>query len=223
MGIPQTQSAWQSVLVSCGVRQATATTWAPVFLSTIKDNTFSSPKDLPDFLGQMLHESANLEQLYENLNYTAPRLMQVWPSRFKTLEFAQQYAGNPQKLANLVYSNRMGNGNEASGDGWTYRARGFPGITGKANYDFVGRILGQDLLGIPDLLGQPHYALEGGIAWWENKIPDSMLGDVVKITQVVNGGSIGLTQRQQVTGKAVLALNKFSMVPLTGLPGTKLA
>lgn len=203
----RTASDWLQILLKCHVKAATALAWADVFADTITDSTFSAgDKDLAPFLAQMLHETANLEQLVENLNYTAARLMQVWPSRFPTLESAQPYANNPRALANKVYGGRMGN--VGPDDGWNNRGRGMPQITGHDNYVFVGNLIGQDLLSVPDLLAQSHYALGAGIAWWEDKIPDSMLADTVGITRIVNGGSIGLAQRQQLTAVALSAINQ---------------
>lgn len=203
----RTASDWLAILLKCHVKAATALTWADVFADTIRDDTFSAgDKDLAPFLAQMLHETANLEQLTENLNYSAARILAVWPSRFASLADAQPFANNPQALANKVYGGRMGN--TQPGDGSAYRGRGMPMITGRANYIMVGDLIGQDLQIVPELLAQPHYALEAGIAWWESKIPDSMLADTVAITRVVNGGAIGLAQRQQLTALALSAINQ---------------
>ena len=202
----RTPSDWLAILLKCHVKAATALAWADVFADTIRDSTFSAgDADLAPFLAQMLHETANLEQLTENLNYSAARILAVWPSRFANLADAQPYANNPEALAEKVYWGRMGNVNH--GDGWAFRGRG-PGITGRDNYRFVGELMGQDLLDVPDLLAQPHYALEGFIRWWEHTIPDSMLADTVGITRILNGGTIGLAQRQQLTALALGAINQ---------------
>ena len=108
---------WANLLRGCGVASATAGKWSSVFSATLTDTSFSAGwrKELPDFLGQILHESVMLERLEENLNYTTPqRLMQVWPKRFPTVESAVPYVRQPQKLANFVYGSRLGNVN---GDG----------------------------------------------------------------------------------------------------------
>lgn len=202
----RTASDWLAILLKCHVKAATALAWADVFADTIRDGTFSAgDKDLAPFLAQMLHETANLEQLVENLNYSAARIQIVWPSRFPTIESAQAVAGNPQALANKVYGGRMGN--TQPNDGWDFRGRGIPQITGRANYVMVSNLVGQDLQSVPDLLAQPHYALEAGIAWWECKIPDSMLADTVAVTRIINGGTIGLAQRQSLTTQALSAIN----------------
>ena len=202
----RTASDWLAILLKCHVKAATALAWSQVFADTIRDGTFSAgDKDLAPFLAQMLHETGGLEQLTENLTYSAARILAVWPSRFSSLADAQPYANNPQALAEKVYWGRMGNINH--GDGWAYRGRGMPQITGRANYAMVGNLVGQDLQSVPDLLAQPHYALEAGVAWWECKIPDSMLADTVAVTRIVNGGTIGLAQRQTLTTQALSAIN----------------
>lgn len=206
----RTASDWLAILLKCHVKAATALAWADVFADTIHDGTFSAgDADLAPFLAQMLHETANLEQLTENLNYSAARILAVWPSRFASVADAQPYANNPQALAERVYWGRMGNINH--GDGWAFRGRGMPMITGQANYAMVSNLVGQDLQSVPDLLAQPHYALEAGVAWWEARIPDSMLADTVAITRIVNGGEIGLAQRQQLTAVALSAINQGAL------------
>jgi putative chitinase len=201
----RTAADWNDILNQCGVKPTTAAIWSTVFADTINDTTFSAgDRDIPDFLGQILHESGGLEKLEENLDYTAQRLMQVWPSRFPTLSDALIYQHSPEALANKVYGGRMGNVNP--GDGWTYRGRGLIGITGRDAYSWLGDLCGQDFVSVPELLSEKHFSLEACIHWWENRIPDSMLGDTVSITRKVNGGLIGLADRQKLTGLAQQAL-----------------
>ena len=196
---------WREVLLKCGVKVMTAAQWAPVFADVIKDNSFNmGSTEVDDFLGQILHESAGLTQFSEDLNYSAERLCVVWPSRFPTLQSAQPYARNPQALANKVYGGRMGN--TQPGDGWKYRGRAPIQITGHDNYAAVGKLMGQDLLTLPELLEQPRFALEACIAWWEDRIPDSMISDPQKVTKRVNGGLIGLADRMHLTDAAQKAL-----------------
>ncbi|WP_290906252.1 glycoside hydrolase family 19 protein [Aquabacterium sp.] len=196
---------WYAVLVQCQVKPAVAAEWASVFADVIGVNTFSRGDDeLDDFLGQVLHESWGLTHLVEDLNYSAQRLCQVWPHRFATLESARPFERNPEALANAVYGGRMGN--TQPGDGWKFRARSPIGITGHNNYLIVGDLIGQDLTVMPELLEQPHYALEATVAWWEDRIPDSMIGDPLKVTRRVNGGLIGLADRERLTDLAGKAL-----------------
>lgn len=196
---------WVDVLLACGVRPVTAGRWAPVFEAEIKPGTFSAgDSEIDDFLGQVLHESGMLERLEEGLLYSADRLCEVWPNRFRTAADAASCARNPQALANTVYGGRLGN--TAPGDGWKYRGRGLLQITGKDNYAALGRVLKLDLVGNPDLLTQPAIALRASIAWWEGNVPDSVMGDIARVTRRVNGGTVGLDHRSEVTAKARRAL-----------------
>lgn len=198
--------AWYDLLVACQVKPIVAAEWAQVFAEVVKPGSFSQGQDeIDDFLGQVLHESAGLTRLVENLNYSAQRLMVVWPSRFPTLASAAPCAHNPERLANRVYGGRLGN--TEPGDGWRYRGRAPIQITGKANYARVGDLMGQDLVGIPHLLEQPRFALEATIAWWEDRIPDEMLGDPEKVRRRVNGSLRGLAE---VEHYAELARSSFA-------------
>lgn len=203
---PRTQADWIRILMTLNVRPRVAVDWAGVFAATIGPGTFSAgDADLQDFLGQIIHESAGLTRMGENLAYSTPeRLMAVWPSRFPTVASALPFVNNPRALANNVYGRRMGN--VAPDDGWRFRGRSPIQITGRDNYEKVGRLIGQDLTIMPELLEQPFFALEACIAWWEDKVPDSMLGDPQKVTRRVNGGLIGLAHRMDLTNDAGRAL-----------------
>lgn len=201
----KTAHDWYDILVRCQVKPTVAAVWSEVFADVVKPGIFSQgDAEIDDFLGQVLHESAGLTQFSENLNYSADRLCKVWPSRFHTLADARPYERNPEALANRVYGGRMGN--TEPGDGWRYRGRGPIQLTGKDNYRAVGDLMGQDLVGLPELMEQPRYALEAAIAWWEDRIPDSMLGDTEKVSRRVNGGLIGLADRIELTHAAGAAL-----------------
>lgn len=201
----RTAHDWYDILIACQVKPHVAAEWSEVFADVVKPDSFSAgDEDLSAFLGQILHESDGLTRLEENLSYSAERLTVVWPNRFPTKADAQPYARNPEALANKVYGGRMGNTDP--GDGWKYRGRGPPQVTGRDNYRAVGEIMGQDLEGMPELLEQPRFALEAAIAWWEDRIPDSLLGDIEKTTRRVNGGTLGLAHREDLTEKAREAL-----------------
>lgn len=201
MSTLRTAADWNRILVQCHVKPITAAKWAAIFAAEIMPGTFSAgDSEIDDFLGQVLHESGKLEVLEENLRYSAPRIRQVWPKRFPTLGAAQVVAYKPEALANLVYGGRLGN--TAPGDGWKYRGRGLMQVTGKDNYTAVGRALGLDLVGKPDQLAQPNIALRASIAWWERNVPDSVMGDIVRVTRRVNGGTIGLDDRVALTKAA---------------------
>lgn len=199
------EAEWNRVLIQCGVKPITAAMWSIHFASTINDSTFSAgASELDDFLREILHESGMLSRLEEGLNYSAERLMQVWPTRFPTLESAQPYARNGMVLANKVYGGRMGNVDP--GDGFKYRGRGLMMVTGRDNYRALGKIMGLDLERNPDLLAQPVYALLAAIAWWEGNVPDGIMGDVKRVRRAVNGGSTGLQHTTQLASTVQKAL-----------------
>jgi putative chitinase len=205
----RTAHDWYNVLYMLGVEPSVAADWSEVFADVVGPETFSAgDEDLSAFLGQILHESGGLRYMTEQMNYSAERLTVVWPNRFPTKADAAPYANNPEALANKVYGGRMGN--DQPGDGWRYRARTPLGITGKDNYAWLGHLLGRDFVGLPELLEQPRFALEAAIAWWENKIPDSLLGDIEKTTRRVNGGTLGLAHREDLTDKAREALARWT-------------
>ncbi len=195
---------WANTLAALGVRPDTADDWADVFARVMDERPFSHDLDVANFLGQVLHESSMLERLQENLNYSAQRLMQVWPRRFPTLASAQPYARNPRALANRVYGGRMGN--DGPDDGWLYRGRGLIQVTGKDNYRALEHATGLPLLDEPDLLLDQEQALRASVAWWELNVPDSALRDVERVTRVVNGGINGLDHRRALTRRAARLL-----------------
>lgn len=188
---------WRAALVSMGVKPVTALDWSDAFADEVQPEKFSQGMDdVLDWLPQILHECSMLERMEENLKYSAQRLMQVWPSRFPTLAKASGFANEPAKLANMVYGGRMGN--TQPGDGWQFRGRGPIMLTGRDGYEHVGRLMGQDLDVSPHLILQKRFGLEAAIAWWEDRIPDSMLSDQVRLRRRVNGGAIGLEHCQQL-------------------------
>jgi putative chitinase len=150
------------------------------------------------FLAQIGLESSGLSVLEENLSYRADRLCAVWPNRFPTPDAAAACAANPEALANTVYANRMGNGDAASGDGYQFRGRGYIMLTGRDAYARVGAIAGLDLIAEPDLTCDPQHALTVACAFWQwknaNPVCDS--GDFTAVNVAVNGGTIGLADRQ---------------------------
>lgn len=156
-----------------------------------------NPFRLHFFLAQIGHESGGLSVESENLNYSAERLMQVWPKRFTTLDAAKPYAGDPKKLGNFVYAARNGNGPEKSGDGYKYRGRGYVQLTGREGYSAVEEITGIGLEGSPDKAFAPKHALRVALGFWgwkkANAIADT--GDFEKVTIAVNGGKIGWDDR----------------------------
>lgn len=145
------------------------------------------------FLAQYGHETQGYTRLSENLNYSANGLVNVFRKYFPTLSLAQQYERKPQAIANKVYANRMGNGSEASGDGWKYRGRGLPHVTGKDNYGKFQAWLGKSIE--PEELSTDlSLAVKAGVWYWvANGL--ASLGSVEKVTVRINGGTNGLEER----------------------------
>ena len=195
------------LMAATGANRENAEKFLPFIQGACKAYDITTPLRVAGFLSQIGHESGGLAMLEENLNYKAETLMRVWPKRFPTLEFAQQYARNPQKIANSVYANRMGNGDEASGEGWKYRGRGLKQLTGKDNYTAFSKAIGTDFVANPDLLLEPvNAALSAGWFWSANGLNAlADKGDVPGMTKRINGGTIGLEQRQALYNKAMTA------------------
>ncbi len=147
------------------------------------------------FLAQLGHESNGLTVREENLNYSASRLLQVWPSHFSSLDVAKKYEYKPEPLANLVYGGRMGN--VGDGDGYKYRGRGYIQLTGRDTYRAIGKICGLDLEGNPDLASQVSNAPKIACAFWtwKNINPACDNADFTAVTQKINGGTNGLSDR----------------------------
>jgi putative chitinase len=172
--------------------------WHKALCDICPEYGIDTPRRLAAFIAQCAHESANFTALRENLNYRAETLMKTWPRRFPTLAIAQQYARNPQKIANKVYANRMGNGPEESGDGWRYLGRGLIQLTGRENYSWFGASIGvTDPQEIIDFLGTFEGAVQSACWFWErNKLNQwADKGDIKTLTQRINGGEIGLADR----------------------------
>jgi len=171
--------------------------WVPALNDTFAKFTIATPRQQAGFIGQCSHECGNFKILEENLNYRAATLMKLWPKRFPTQEIANAYEKNPKKIANMVYASRMGNRDEASGDGYRFRGRGCIQLTGHANYFHAGQALGVDLVMEPDLVATPAYAaLTAGWFWFTHKCNEvAESGDWAKLTKIINGGTIGLADR----------------------------
>ena len=183
--------------------------WAAAIRKACLRFEINTVRRVAAFIAQMAHESG-LTIKEENLNYSAKRLTQVWPSRFPMLARAEPYARNPEKLANKVYSGRMGNGDEASGDGWRFRGAGPLQLTGRSNWSLFAKALG---LTLDDALEYGR-TVEGGImaaAWfWEandiNRLADTP--GVADESKRINGGTHGLEDRKAKFDALVSALIK---------------
>jgi putative chitinase len=177
--------------------------WFEPLQETFEKYQINTPKRQACFLGQTMHESGGFKFLRENLNYSAKALMATWPSRFPDADTAEKYERQPEKIANKVYSGRMGNTED--GDGAKYIGRGLIQLTGKDNYRAFGEAIGEDLIANPQLVEQPRYAaLSAG--WFFNKRNLNALADVMDITTMtvrINGGKIGIDDRIAKINKAL--------------------
>ena len=160
----------------------------------------NSPLRLAHFLAQCGHESGGFKLVQENLNYGAKGLMGIFKKYFPDEATALAYERKPEKIANVVYASRMGNGDKTSGDGYKFRGRGFIQLTGKDNYVAFGKSISEDLSATPDLVATKYALLSA--AWFFNKNGLHKLADggatdavVTSITKRVNGGTIGLPDR----------------------------
>jgi putative chitinase len=183
--------------------------WVDPLNETFERFSILTPRQQAAFLGQCGHECGNFRVLEENLNYRAETLMRIWPKRFPTLEIANQYARQPKKIANKVYADRMGNRDEASGDGYRFRGRGCIQLTGSANYFHAGKALGVDFIMEPDLVATPQYAaLTAGFFWNTQKLNAiAESGNNLALTKKINGGTIGLNDRILHTNQALALLS----------------
>jgi len=163
-----------------------------------------TPAQQASWIGQCGHECGNFRILEENLNYRAPTLLKLFPKTPKrqwgfTPEEAAAYEKQPQRIANRIYSNRMGNRDEASGDGFRFRGSGFLQLTGMSNFFHAGQALGVDFVMQPELVRTPMYAAQTAGWFWQthklNQYADS--GDILTMTKRINGGTIGLEDRKK--------------------------
>ena len=183
--------------------------WVDALNETFQRFDISTPVRQASFIGQCGHECANFKVLEENLNYRAETLMKLWKSRFPTIEIANEYARNPKKIANKVYASRMGNRDEASGDGYRFRGSGCIQLTGHANYFHAGQACGEDFVMQPDLVATPKYAaMTAGWFWNTHKLNQfADRQDFTLMTKKINGGTIGLDDRIKHINHALDILN----------------
>lgn len=183
-----------------GISTENAAKYNPVIVSAMQKFGIDTLNRQRAFLANIAHETALFSVMIENLNYSAQGLLKTWPSRFNA-ETAAKYARHSEMIANKVYANRLGNGDEASGDGWKYRGRGAIQITGKDNYVEASKELGAEILTNPDLVATPQYTIQASALWWQkhglNEMADKLGGedDLQVFTSIrvkVNGGKIGL-------------------------------
>jgi len=180
--------------------------WSEPLTTTFVKFGMNTPKEQAAFIGQASHESGHFRLLEENLNYRAETLMKLWPKRFPTMDDANKYARNPQLIANHIYSNRMGNRDEQSGDGFRFRGRGLSQLTGHDNYWHCGKALGQDFVMNPDLIATPMFAALSAGWFWETHGCGKLVDNAETLCKRINGGLIGLQDRIAQSAKALQVL-----------------
>jgi putative chitinase len=171
--------------------------WFLALQEILPDYEIDTPARVASFLGQTAHESGGYRALRENLNYSATGLNGIFKKYFPTVESAKPYERQPEKIANKIYANRMGNGPETSGDGFKHRGRGLIQLTGKSNYQAFADSLEISLEEAIEFLETYEGAVQSACWFWEtnnlNKWADAH--DWVKMTKIINGGTIGLEDR----------------------------
>lgn len=193
------------ILLAMGVRPETAGLFAPhLHAAAVKWGV--SVAALPMFLAQTAHESMLFERMVESLNYTkAAQIRRTWPKRFANNSAAVAFVSKPERLANFVYANRLGNGDAASGDGWKYRGRGLIQVTGKDNYRDAGEALGLPLLEEPELLEEPVHAADAAGWFWKSHGLNRFASNINDCTRAINGGLNGLPDRMRLYNRASAA------------------
>jgi putative chitinase len=171
--------------------------WYTALCEILPEYEINTPQRVASFIAQCAHESGNFKFLKENLNYRAESLTKTFSKYFPDLATAKQYEKKPEKIANRVYGNRMGNGDEASGDGFRYMGRGLIQLTGKNNYTIFAASIDTPLEEIPEYLQTFEGAVQSACWFWEqnnlNQWADK--GDILTLTKRINGGTIGLDDR----------------------------
>lgn len=184
--------------------------WHEALDQLLDDYEINTPLRVAHFVAQCAHESGSFRFIEENLNYRAESLTKTWPRLFPTMDIARQYEKQPVKIANRAYGNRMGNGDEASGDGWRYRGRGLIQLTGRDNYTFFAGSLGIPVEEAADYLSTFEGAAQSACFYWEqnnlNRFADA--NDVKGLTRAINGGYLGLEDRIKHTQHALHVLGE---------------
>jgi putative chitinase len=171
--------------------------WYHALHEILPEYNINTPQRVAAFLAQCAHESGGFKFLKENLNYKAKSLRTVFPKYFPDDNIAAQYANKPEMIANRVYASRMGNGDEASGDGYRYCGRGLIQLTGKDNYSWFAASLDMTPEDVAEYLGTFEGAVQSACWFWEsnNLNAEADAGDIKKMTKKINGGYIGLEDR----------------------------
>ena len=198
----------QQLSAACSCPLPKAEQWLDFIVAAMEEYEINTAKRQASFLGQIAWESAYLSRLSENLNYSEAGLMATFPTHFH--RDAAKYARNPVMIANRVYASRMGNGDEASGDGYKFRGAGLIQLTGHDNFLHYSGITGHDLIAQPDLLRVPSAGCANvSAAYWQehgcNEFADA--GNITAMTKAINGGENNLAERIENIKKATEALD----------------
>ena len=171
--------------------------WHEALEQCLPDYDINTPSRVAAFIAQCAHESGGFRVLKENLNYRAVTLRKVFPKYFPNDQIAAQYAGKQEMIANKVYGNRMGNGDESSGDGFRYCGRGLIQLTGKNNYQLFAESIETPVEDIPHYLATFEGAVQSACWFWESNNLNQWAdrGDILTLTKRINGGTIGLDDR----------------------------
>jgi putative chitinase len=191
-----------ATLIALGIGPTQARQFAGPLSPSCTLYGIDTPARQAAFIAQCAHESQMFVHLDENLYYSSPeRIQAVFPSHVKSVDDAAHLAKNPQALANRVYANRMGNGDEASGDGWRFRGAGLLMLTGRENHEACALAVKQPIDSIGDWMRQPYGACLSAAWFWASKPKLNALadtGDIDAVSRIVNGGSIGLAERREL-------------------------
>lgn len=194
-----------------------AEAWAEAAMEILPKYEITTANRIAGFFAQTGHESQSLKVLEENLFYRAETLDKIFPKYFKNAgRNAAEYAKQPQKIANVVYANRMGNGDAASNDGYNFRGRGPIQLTGRENYTNFGKTVGLTAEQVIDYIQTKKGALESACWYWKSRNLNAACdaNDIVKMTKLINGGTIGLEDRKKHYNEALAILGGAVAAPV---------
>jgi len=173
--------------------------WYHALEQALPDYDINTPKRVAAFIAQCAHESGGFKFIQENLNYKAESLMRVWPRYFPDLATAQKYSHKPEMIANRAYGGRMGNGPEETGDGWRFCGRGLIQLTGRSNYQSFADSIEVNINDLPEYMKTFEGCVQSACWFWEsnnlNQYADA--GDILTMTKRINGGTLGLDDRNK--------------------------
>lgn len=193
----------RELLLTLGVKPADADRHHQALVPALLLHGVDTWLRIAHFLAQVLHESSRMSRVEESMNYSAERLLAVFPRHFGDIDEARAYARQPERIGSRVYGGRMGNGDEVSGDGYRYRGRGLIQLTGKDNYKAFSEWIGEDVVAQPDLVAH-EFAAQSAVFFWSSRDlnPLADVDDLTTITRRINGGLNGFEDRFQLLERA---------------------